>query len=79
MKQPDKIGFEHGHLTIFAQAAGITKQQLANCLRGYRNMKPRYAEAIQAKAEELGYETSIFDWLHPLDTMNPLFAKWHRG
>lgn len=73
-----KVGFEHGHLRILAQAAGISKQQLTNCLSGIRRLRPHYAEAINRKAEELGYETSVFDWLYPQDTENILFAKWRK-
>lgn len=78
MTKIDRVGFEHGHLKILAEAAGISKQQLTNCLTGLRNMRPAYAEKLHAKAVELGYECSVFDFLYPQSTENPLFAKWRK-
>ena len=71
-----KTKFEHGDLAFLARHTGISKQFLNNCLNGRRKLKHAQAEKLQQAAMKLNYTTSVFDWLFPSDSANPLFAKW---
>jgi hypothetical protein len=72
------MNFSHGDLIKLAIHVGISKGQLANCLRGRRRLQPNQAEKIVKYAKELGYETTIFDWLYPQQSQNELFAKFNK-
>lgn len=73
-----KTTFEHGDLAWLARHTGISKQFLNNALNGRRRLKHHQAEKLSDAATKLGYHTSVFDWMFPAESANPLFAKWSK-
>lgn len=68
--------FQHGDMAWISKTAGLSKQYVTNCLTGRRVMRQNYAEKLVEVAGGIGYVTSVFDWLFPKESLNPLFAKW---
>lgn len=71
-----KTTFEHGDLNKIAAMSGLSKQHVSNALNGRRKFKPHQAEKLVKSALELGYHTSVFDWLFPQQSALELFKKW---
>ena len=71
-----RLKFDHGDLAKIAKNAGISPQRLTNYLKGRRTTPADVAEKLKDAAKEMGYETSVFDWIFIKETENKLFKKW---
>ena len=64
----------HGKQKELAHLAHISPQLLCDIMKGYRQCKPKVAEALVAATKKLlKVDTDVFDWMNPRETSNELF------
>lgn len=68
--------FPHGTLKEIAAKAGISPQLLSDILKSRRKAGADLAQKLVDAAKAHGCETSVFDWLNPDYTANPLFKEY---
>jgi len=73
------MSFPHGSLASIARTAGISKQFISNALHGRRSIRADLAEKLVRAARFHGLETTIFDWINPDLTSNPLFKEYQQA
>jgi transcriptional regulator with XRE-family HTH domain len=61
-----------------AAKAGLSRQFLCNILQGRRGCPPDVAQMLVSIAKDFGYSTSVFDWLFPASSANPLFERYKK-
>jgi len=69
-------GFPHGSLVKLAAKTDVSKQLVTHILTGRRKANPDLAKRLVHAAEELGLTTTVYDWLNPELTSNPLFREY---
>ncbi len=67
--------WRHGDRVKLATQVGITRQHLCHILKGrMRASTPELAESLMLAAHDMGYQTSIMDWMFPGRSDNKLFG-----
>lgn len=65
----------YGDKSKIAEAVGLTRQRITDFTNGHRSADYETAEKLVEAAKELGYVTTVLDWMAPAHSKNPLFNR----